>query len=48
MLSNKWLSIRIHEDTYNILKKINQKTDVPMARLLKKIIEEYAKENGVT
>ncbi len=48
MLSNKWLSIKIHEDTYNMLKKISENTNVSIARILKTIVEEYAKEKGIT
>ena len=41
------LSIKIHSETYELLKKIKERDGVPMAVSLGRAVEKYAKEKGI-
>ena len=41
------LSIKIHSETYELLKKIKERDGVPMAVSLGRAVEKYAHEKGV-
>lgn len=41
------LSIKIHLETYELLKKIKERDGVPMAVSLGRAVEQYAHEKGV-
>lgn len=42
------LSIKIHLETYELLKKIKKRDGVPILVSIDRAVEKYAKEKGIT